>query len=175
MGGLTAEAYMAHHGMTGTDLELMHYGVKGMKWGVRRKARKDAGLTRREVKDYDKFRSMDIDKRTLTGPTVGRLAWDGALLRGNMPSKTAYGHIATSTLIETASLGVATTYVSQLRLRPETQRGAYISLGILAATNTARRARQAASIRANEVVERRYENHNKVARAVRSGTYSPPN
>lgn len=37
--------------------ELMHYGVLGMKWGVRRYRNYDGSYTRKGVKKYDEAKS----------------------------------------------------------------------------------------------------------------------
>lgn len=59
--------------------ELMHYGVKGMKWGVRRAQKSSGGLTDRQIKKYakkgyaqDSFRS----NKTVAGKALD--AYTGA-------------------------------------------------------------------------------------------------
>lgn len=45
-----------------TDLELRHYGVKGMKWGVRKTTQTDGSLSRKKNNRKDK--AQDKKKKT---------------------------------------------------------------------------------------------------------------
>lgn len=46
--------YIIHNGMIYSEYELCHYGVRGMKWGVRRFQNKDGSLTAAGKKRADK-------------------------------------------------------------------------------------------------------------------------
>lgn len=54
--------------------ELMHYGVKGMKWGVRRAQKSSGGLTDRQIKKYAKKGYAQDSFRS--NKTVAGKAWD---------------------------------------------------------------------------------------------------
>lgn len=54
--------------------ELMHYGVKGMKWGVRRARKSSGGLTDRQIKKYAKKGYAQDSFRS--NKTVAGKAWD---------------------------------------------------------------------------------------------------
>ena len=44
--------------------ELYHYGIKGMRWGIRRYQNADGSLTEAGQKRLDKYRSKELDKIT---------------------------------------------------------------------------------------------------------------
>lgn len=44
------------------EYELYHYGIRGMRWGVRRYQNKDGSLTEAGMKRLDKYKSDEIDK-----------------------------------------------------------------------------------------------------------------
>ena len=46
-----------------TDLELRHYGVKGMKWGVRKTTQTDGSLSRKKNNKKDKAQDKKQDKK----------------------------------------------------------------------------------------------------------------
>ena len=52
------------------ELELMHHGVKGMKWGVRRYQNKDGSLTSKGKKHYtddtDTYNNAENSKNPIT-------------------------------------------------------------------------------------------------------------
>lgn len=54
--------------------ELMHYGVKGMKWGVRKAQKSSGGLSDRQIKKYAKKGYAQDSFRS--NKTVGGKVWD---------------------------------------------------------------------------------------------------
>lgn len=58
--GRTSADILAEHGITGVDEDILaHYGVPGMKWGKRNKARKAANAKRAEARAKVKDMSDD--------------------------------------------------------------------------------------------------------------------
>lgn len=54
--------------------ELVHYGVKGMRWGVRKATKSSSGLTDRQIKKYAKKGYAQDSFRS--NKTVGGKLWD---------------------------------------------------------------------------------------------------
>ena len=60
--------------VAGKDFELQHYGVKGMKWGVRKASKSSGDLTDRQIKKYAKKGYAQDSFRS--NKTIGGKIWD---------------------------------------------------------------------------------------------------
>lgn len=176
---------------TSNDLELFHYGIKGMKWGVRRKEGSDGtvssavkkdrppGISAKQMRNYEK--TQKLREAHAQGKSGSSSAWAKRWQSGMSRISEADGSaakarfnvgksMAASILIAGGAFAYSET---AMELSPKVKAGRNVSLGILSGKQLVGGIYELASIQTKENHRVRMEDTEAVEKALRKQGKDP--